>query len=126
MSLKRISVAEGGGGGGCMEGNAVPDSNKRYVKNRKLSTLCFNSFHILSLLYNYLVTGRRWSSQGTPGSSISKTDRQDITEILLKVSLNTITFEQNMIYKSLQTFYLKVSFHFHNQYKWNYEKIFLP
>jgi hypothetical protein len=80
-----------------MEGNAVPDSNKRYVKNRKLSTLCFNSFHILSLLYNYLVTGRRWSSQGTPGSSISKTDRQDITEILLKVALNTITKIQTLI-----------------------------
>jgi hypothetical protein len=28
---------------------------------------------------------------GTPVSSINKTDRQDITEILLKVALNTIT-----------------------------------
>jgi hypothetical protein len=30
-------------------------------------------------------------SQGAPVSSINKTDRHDITEILLKVALNTIT-----------------------------------
>jgi hypothetical protein len=30
-------------------------------------------------------------SSGTPVSSINKTDRHDITEILLKVALNTIT-----------------------------------
>jgi hypothetical protein len=32
----------------------------------------------------------RWFSSGTPVSSTNKTDRHDITEILLKVSLNTI------------------------------------
>jgi hypothetical protein len=31
-----------------------------------------------------------WLSQGTPVSSTNKTDRHDITEILLKVALNTI------------------------------------
>ena len=31
-----------------------------------------------------------WFSMGTPISSTNKTDRQDITEILLKVALNTI------------------------------------
>jgi len=36
------------------------------------------------------VTGR-WVSPGTPVSSTNKTDRHDITEILLKVALNTIT-----------------------------------
>ena len=36
-----------------------------------------------------LATGR-WFSPGIPVSSINKTDRQDITEILLKVALNTI------------------------------------
>ena len=35
------------------------------------------------------MTGR-WFSLGTPVSSTNKTDRQDITEILLKVALNTI------------------------------------
>ena len=38
----------------------------------------------------WLVTGG-WFSPGTPVSSINKTDRHDMTEILLKVALNTIT-----------------------------------
>ena len=33
----------------------------------------------------------QWFSPGTPVSSTNKTDRHDITEILLKVALNTIT-----------------------------------
>jgi hypothetical protein len=32
----------------------------------------------------------RWFSPGPPDSSTNKTDRHDITEILLKVALNTI------------------------------------
>ena len=40
-------------------------------------------------LCQWLVTGR-WCSLGTPVSSTNKTDRHDITEILLKVALNTI------------------------------------
>jgi hypothetical protein len=35
-----------------------------------------------------LATGR-WFSPGTPVSSTNKTDRQDITEILSKVELDT-------------------------------------
>ena len=35
------------------------------------------------------MTGR-WFSLGTPVSSTNKSDRHDITEILLKVALNTI------------------------------------
>jgi hypothetical protein len=37
----------------------------------------------------WLATGQ-WFSPGTPVSSTNKTDRHDITEILLKVALNTI------------------------------------
>jgi hypothetical protein len=37
-----------------------------------------------------LLVARRWFSPGPPGSSTNKTDRHDITEILLKVALNTI------------------------------------
>ena len=37
-----------------------------------------------------LVAGR-WFSPGTPVYSTNKTDRHDITEILLKVELNTIS-----------------------------------
>ena len=33
----------------------------------------------------------RWFSAGNPVSSTNKTDRQDITEILLKMALSTIT-----------------------------------
>ena len=36
------------------------------------------------------LTAGRWFSPGTPVSSTNKTDRADITEILLKVALNTI------------------------------------
>ena len=32
----------------------------------------------------------RWFSRGTPVSSTQKTDRHDITEIVLNVALNTI------------------------------------
>jgi hypothetical protein len=41
----------------------------------------------------WLVAGR-WFSPGTPVSSTNKTDRHDITEILLKVALNTIKTKQ--------------------------------
>ena len=37
----------------------------------------------------WLATGR-WFSPGTPVSSTNKTDRHDINEMLLKVTLNTI------------------------------------
>jgi hypothetical protein len=38
--------------------------------------------------YQSLAHGR-WFSQGTPASSTTKTGRHDISEILLKVALNT-------------------------------------
>ena len=38
-----------------------------------------------------LIATRRWFSPGTPISSTNKTDRHDLTEILLKVTLNTIS-----------------------------------
>jgi hypothetical protein len=41
----------------------------------------------------WLVSGW-WFSLGTPVSSNNKTDHHDITEILLKVALNTITLTQ--------------------------------
>jgi hypothetical protein len=37
------------------------------------------------------LTCDRWFSPGTPVSSTNKTDRHELTEILLKVALNTIT-----------------------------------
>jgi hypothetical protein len=41
----------------------------------------------------------RWFSPGTPFSSTNKTDRHDIPEILLKVTLNTINQNHLYIYK---------------------------
>ena len=40
-------------------------------------------------VYQLLAHGQ-WFSPGTPASSTTKTGRNDITEILLKVALNTI------------------------------------
>jgi hypothetical protein len=37
-----------------------------------------------------------WFSAGTPVSSTNKADRHDITEILLKVALNTINLNQTL------------------------------
>ena len=51
----------------------------------------------------WLTTGR-WFSPGTPVSSTKKTDRHDITEILLKVASNTITLAPMiMMYLTLQS-----------------------
>jgi len=45
-------------------------------------------------IYQGLAKGR-WLSPGTPVSSTNKADRYYITEILLKVALNTITLYKN-------------------------------
>jgi len=37
----------------------------------------------------------QWFSPGTPVSSTNKSDRHNITEILMKVTLNTITLTLN-------------------------------
>jgi hypothetical protein len=51
--------------------------------NDSIITLCDTVFH-------WLATDR-WFSPGTPVSSTKKTDHHDITEIFLKVALNTMT-----------------------------------
>jgi hypothetical protein len=43
----------------------------------------------------------RWLSPGTPVSSTNKTDRNDITEILLKVTLNIINKPNRRFYNSV-------------------------
>ena len=56
-------------------------SLRRHVPDK---TLC-------DKVYQWLTAGR-WFSPGTPVSSTNKTDRHAIAEMLLKMSLNTITF----------------------------------
>jgi hypothetical protein len=47
-----------------------------------------SSWKLSDKVCQWLVTGL-WFSQSTPVSSINKTDRHDIIDILLKVVLNT-------------------------------------
>ena len=60
------------------------------------TTLCDQVCH-------WLMAGR-WFSPGIPISSINKTDRHDITEILLKVVLNTINHKPWIIFKYFNLF----------------------
>ena len=60
-------------------------NNSSYVDNRHTGKMPEWSDKVCQ----WLVTGW-WFSPGTPVSSTNKTDRYDITEILLKVALNTI------------------------------------
>ena len=51
----------------------------------------------------------QWFSPGTPVSSTKKTDRHDITEMLLKVALNTINHKKIVaLVSSSNTDYLKM------------------
>jgi hypothetical protein len=57
------------------------------LPNSEMTDAALSLFHIAS----------RWDPPCTPFSSTNKTDRQYITEILLKVGLNTITLTNNPI-----------------------------
>jgi len=61
-----------------------------------------NNLHVLAInttlcdkVCQCLAAGR-WFSPGTPVLSTNETDRYDITEILLKVTLNTITLIETL------------------------------
>jgi hypothetical protein len=53
------------------------------------TTYTISAHHLES--YKFESRSGQWFSPGTPVSSTNKTDHDDITEILLKVALNTIT-----------------------------------
>jgi hypothetical protein len=53
-------------------------------------------------MQNVLATGQ-WFSPGSPVSSTNKTDRHDITEIFLKVALNTIKQTNKQIQLNCRT-----------------------
>jgi hypothetical protein len=59
----------------------------------------------------WLATGR-WFSPGPMASFTNKTDRHDITEILLKVALNTIIQTNKYILYYIHNIYLFISKHF--------------
>ena len=59
------------------------------VVSSNLVQVRYTRYNIMWYSLSVLVTGQ-WFSPGTPVSSTNKTDFHDITEILLKVALNTI------------------------------------
>ena len=65
---------------------SVPFTTK-VVKSNPVQGEVYSIQHYVIKFVSYL---RRWFSPGTPVSSRSKTDRLDITKILLKVALSTI------------------------------------
>jgi hypothetical protein len=52
--------------------------------------MCKIAHLALNYLFTHSLAGGRWFSPGTFGTK-NKTDRRDITEILLKVALNAMT-----------------------------------
>ena len=68
------------------------------TKNYKIGICCFPAKHAaLRRKSKDLLAWNQWFFQGPPFSSTNKTDRHDITEILLKVALNIIkqTYSEN-------------------------------
>jgi len=67
-----------------------PITNTTWVRSRlcKLQKQCTRLAAASDKAYQLLAHGRRFFP-GTPASSITKTGRHDIAEILLKVALNT-------------------------------------
>jgi len=61
-----------------------------FIPNFFLNDEVYSIQHYVIIACQLLAAGW-WFSPGTPFSSANKTDRHDITEILLKVALNTIT-----------------------------------
>jgi len=58
------------------------------------------SFPYYNSIVCQLLAAGQWLSPGTPVSSTNKTDLHDITEILLKVALNTLTLQYHFIYST--------------------------
>jgi hypothetical protein len=59
-----------------------------------------NEFEVPVVIHVARVVLNKWTCRRfSPGSSTNKTDRHDITEILLKVALNTITLRLTLLLK---------------------------
>jgi hypothetical protein len=65
--------------------------------------------HILGMLrVEMTLAAGRWFSTGPPVSSTNKTDRHDITEILLKVALSIIALTINLMWLTLAFIEMRV------------------
>ena len=78
-----------------------PITNTAWVRARlcKLPKGCTQLAAASDSVYQLLAHGR-WFSPGTPASSITKTGRHDIDEILLKMSLNTKNHSTYCVYRN--------------------------
>ena len=74
----------------------------RILLRPRCTTLC-------DQVCQWLAAGR-WFSPDTPVSSPNKTDRHDITEILVNVALNTMTLTHKTILNNVLFFYLPILF----------------
>ena len=83
-----------------------PVTNTAWVRARlcKLQKGCTRLAAASDKAYQLLAHGR-WFSPGTPVSATTKTSRQDIAEILLKVAINTI----NQIKSNVILQYVEIS-----------------
>ena len=61
-------------------------------------------------VYQWFAHGR-WFSTGTPVSSVTKTGRHDIAEILLKVALNTINQIEHLLGQTKDTYWYLLLLH---------------
>ena len=66
-------------------------TNNYYVNNSIGVFSLKDALQKVKIDYQVQLASGRWFSPNTPVSSTNKTDRHNITEILLKVALNTIT-----------------------------------
>jgi hypothetical protein len=77
---------------------------------------------LCDIICQWLATGQ-WFSPGTPVSSTNKTDHYDITEILLKVALNSIN-QPNQPYGRSVVFVYSLLITFTSGHFYSFKKIF--
>ena len=73
-----------------LQTNRQSHNDATYRHSNEWDWRCVLETTLCDKVCQWLATGR-WFSPDTPVSSTNKTDRNDITEMLLKVALNTIT-----------------------------------
>ena len=76
-------------GGSMSQVVGLPNNSYKPITNTAYKNACTRLPAASDKVYQLLAHGR-WFSPGTPASSIAKTVRHNIAEILLKVALNTI------------------------------------
>ena len=83
---------------------SVPITTKVVSSNPVHGEVYLIQHYVVKFVNDLSMIGRWFSAPGTPVSSTNKTDRHDITKILLKEALNTIN----------QPMYVSILFCIHN------------